>query len=105
MKAGASLASFESLNHQCNNYDFLDLLFIPLLGNVGASIVSSITYGLSMILIAFLYKRMVGVGLRDTLVPYKEDFRLLGEVLRHILTRLKKNLARIIKLERVTTIT
>ena len=65
----------------------LDLMLIPILGNAGASIVSSLTYGIAMLLIVHLYKETVGIGFRRMLIPQKEDFRLLVKVVRHVMLR------------------
>jgi O-antigen/teichoic acid export membrane protein len=66
----------------------LDIALIPLLGALGAAVVSSITYAFSMLLAVVLYRRLTGVSTTDILIPKTEDIRLLVENVSNYLLRL-----------------
>jgi O-antigen/teichoic acid export membrane protein len=58
----------------------LCLILIPIWNSTGAAVVSSITYGLSMILAANIYGRRTGVNMSQFLIPKAEDFQWLIKV-------------------------
>jgi O-antigen/teichoic acid export membrane protein len=53
----------------------LNIVLIPRLGIIGASLSSSVTYSLTMIILVILYKRMTGIPFRDLLIARKSDIR------------------------------
>jgi 1,2-diacylglycerol 3-alpha-glucosyltransferase len=65
----------------------LDLLLIPSLAATGAAITSSITYGMAMILVIFLYSRETGTRPLEVIAPQKEDFQLLFSVVSRSINR------------------
>jgi Na+-driven multidrug efflux pump len=65
----------------------LDLLLIPRLNIVGASIASTASYSLGAILTVALFIRQTGTAPREVLLPTKEDLRLLFSLARPWLRR------------------
>lgn len=65
----------------------LDLMLIPRLDIVGASIASTASYSLASVLIIVLFIRETGASLRGVLLPTAEDVRFLSSLARPILRR------------------
>jgi|SRR5687767_10922647 len=60
----------------------LDLVLIPKLGIVGASIASTVSYSVSALLLIIFFIRETGASFRQVLLPTTEDLRLLLSVVR-----------------------
>ena len=67
----------------------LNLIIIPILGNVGAAIVSSITYFVSMLLVIHLYMQLTKVKANDILIPRKEDFLIILKILNQLFGKVR----------------
>jgi stage V sporulation protein B len=60
----------------------LDLILIPKLGIVGASIASTVSYSVSALLLIIFFIGETGASLRQVLLPTSEDLRLLLSVMK-----------------------
>jgi O-antigen/teichoic acid export membrane protein len=68
----------------------LDIALIPVMGAMGAAVVSTISYAFTMLLALFLYQRVTGVRAREVLVPKASDIRLLFTILVILYNRAKR---------------
>ncbi len=71
----------------------LDLILIPIWDSTGAAIVSSITYGISMILAVRFYNRMMGVNMGQLLIPKVEDLYSLLKITNHSIVNIRETLS------------
>lgn len=71
----------------------LDLILIPIWGSLGAAAVSSITCGMAMILVARFYKQMIGIRMRQLLVPKTEDLDDFFGTMNHFIGNVKGRLS------------
>lgn len=69
----------------------LDWMLIPIWGATGAAVVSSLTYGLAMLLAAYVYQRMLGIRVNKVLLPRLADLRTFSEVTNVLVFRLRKS--------------
>jgi O-antigen/teichoic acid export membrane protein len=71
----------------------LDMTLIPLMQATGAALVSTITYGIGLILAVIIYRRIVKVRLSDLLIPKVEDLSFFPRVLFSIfnITRIRSS--------------
>ncbi len=65
----------------------LDLILIPKLGIVGASMASTASYSLSAILLVAFFVKQTGASLREILLPTHEDLKFLFSLARPLLRR------------------
>ena len=70
----------------------LDLILIPIWDATGAAAVSSFTHAISMILAVRLYNRMIGINIRQLLIPKKEDFYTLIRITIQFLINMRETL-------------
>ena len=69
----------------------LDWLLIPVWNATGAAVVSSVTYGLAMLLAAYLYHRMLGIQVGKILLPKLADLRFFSDVTSVLIFKLRKS--------------
>ena len=69
----------------------LDWLLIPIWNATGAAVVSSLTYGLAMLLAALVYRRLLGIRVNKVLLPRLADLRFFSEVTNMLVFRLRKS--------------
>jgi O-antigen/teichoic acid export membrane protein len=67
----------------------LNILLIPKLKIIGAALSSSITYTISTILLAVIFKRMTGISFRDMFVIKRSDLKYYNQYLRSLFGRFK----------------
>jgi O-antigen/teichoic acid export membrane protein len=65
----------------------LDLILIPKLNIVGASIASTVSYSVSAVMLIMFFVRETGVSLRQVLVPTSEDLNFARQLAQPLLRR------------------
>jgi len=65
----------------------LDLILIPKLNIVGASIASTVSYSVSAVMLIMFFVRETGVSLRQVLVPTSEDLNFARQLVQPLLRR------------------
>jgi O-antigen/teichoic acid export membrane protein len=58
----------------------LNLILLPLLGVMGASLASSLSYICNLLLVSLIFKRLSAAPFAPSFVPTKEDFAILKEI-------------------------
>lgn len=65
----------------------LDLLLIPRLNIVGASIASTVSYSVSALMLLLFFNRETGASIRQVLIPNSEDFSFAMQLAQPLLRR------------------
>ncbi|TCS83362.1 flippase [Tepidibacillus fermentans] len=68
----------------------LNLIMVPRLGINGASLASTITYGMDFFIKVILFKRITGVPYHKFLLVGQEDFQMYGRLIHKVSIRVRK---------------